>query len=310
MERRMDVFVTGGTGAVGREAVKALVEAGHTVSALARSEEKARWLADQGAEPVQVSLFDENALAAAFDGHEAVANLASALPSTSQFIFPWAWQRNHRVRAEGSRAVVNAALKAGIETLVQESVAMIYPDGGTQWIDEDTPPDRFSSAEANLAAEANAARFTDSGGTAVVLRFGWFYGPGARHAEEFFALARHGLCVSIGPDDSYVSSIHVADGGRAVAAALIAPAGIYNVVDDTPLTKRAYADGLAASAGRPARIRAPGRAAVLLGNKMLGLRRSLRVSNARFKAATRWAPEFPSAVEGWQATAAALGRRQ
>ena len=305
----MDVFVTGGTGAIGREAVKALVGTGYTVRALARTDKKARWLADQGAEPVEVSLFDEHALATAFEGCRAVANLASALPTTSQFIFPWAWRRNHRVRADGSRAVVNAAMKAGVETLVQESVALIYPDRGTAWITEDTPPDRFPTAEANLAAEANAERFSAAGGNGVVLRFGWFYGPGARHAEEFYALARHGLCVSMGPDESYVSSIHVADAGRAVTAALTAPAGIYNVVDDTPLTKRQYADALAAAAGRPPRIRAPGRAARLLGGKTIGLRRSLRVSNRRFREATGWSPKHASANEGWTATAATLNRR-
>lgn len=303
----MDVFVTGGTGAIGREAVQALVAAGHTVRALARSDAKARWLRDHGAEPVEVSLFDEDALAAAFDRCHVVANLASALPSTSQFAFPWAWRRNHRVRVEGSRAVTAAALTAGVEVLVQESVAMIYPDGGAAWITEDVAPDRFSIAEANLAAEDNAARFTAAGGTGVVLRFGWFYGPGASHAEEFFALARRGLCVSMGPDDSYVSSIHVADGGRAVAAALDAPAGVYNVVDDTPLTKRQYADALARAAGTPARVRAPGRAARLLGDTTLGLRRSLRVSNQRFRRATGWSPQYPSANEGWLATAAILG---
>lgn len=304
----MDVFVTGGTGAIGREAVKALVAAGHIVHALARSRDKARWLTEHGAEPVEVSLFDENALADAFSGRDAVANLASALPSTSQFVFPWAWRRNHRVRADGSRAVVDAAIRAGVDTLVQESVALMYPDGGADWIDEGTEPDRFSSAQANLAAEANAARFTEAGGRGVVLRFGWFYGPGARHAEEFFSLARRGLCVSMGPADSFVSSIHVADGGRAVVAALTAPAGIYNVVDDTPLSKRQYADALAAAAGRPARVRAPGRAARLLGDKTLGLRRSLRVSNRRFRDATGWSPLYPSANEGWPATAAVLDR--
>lgn len=304
----MDVFVTGGTGAVGSEAVKALVNAGHDVSALARPGEKARWLAEQGADPVQVSLFDESALATAFEGCQAVANLASALPATSQFIFPWAWRRNHRVRADGSRAVAAAASKAGVETLVQESVVMIYPDGGTAWITEDTLPDRFATAEANLASEASAERFTAAGGQGVVLRFGWFYGPGAKHAEEFFALARHGLCVSMGPPESYVSSIHVADAGRAVVDALAAPAGTYNVVDDQPLTKRQYADALADAAGRPPRLRAPGRAARLMGDKTLGLRRSLRVSNGRFRDATGWAPEHPSATEGWAATAVALNR--
>lgn len=302
----MKVFVTGGTGAIGREAVQALVAAGHAVSALARSDEKARCLSDQGAKPVHASLFDEDGLSVAFEGHHAVVNLASALPTTTQFAVPSAWRRNRRVRVEGSLAVTNAAITAGVGLLVQESVVMIYPDRGASWIDEDTPPDRFSIAEANLAAERNAARFTEAGGVGVVLRFGWFYGPGARHSEEFFALARRGMCVSMGPHDSYVSSIHVADGGRAVAAALSAPAGIYNVVDDRPLTKRQYADALARASGAPFRLRAPGRAARLLGDTTLGLRRSLRVSNRRFRDATGWSPRHRSADEGWLAAAATL----
>jgi nucleoside-diphosphate-sugar epimerase len=53
-------------------------------------------------------------------------------------------------------------------------------------------------ARANLAAEANANRFTAAGGVGVVLRFGWFYGPGATHSEEFFALARRHVCISMG----------------------------------------------------------------------------------------------------------------
>jgi nucleoside-diphosphate-sugar epimerase len=103
-----------------------------------------------------------------------------------------------------------------------------------------------------------------------------------------------------------VSSIHVADGGAAVVAALQAPAGTFNVVDDEPLTKRAYAHALAHAARTTAWIRAPGRVALLLGDRSTSLTRSLRVSNARFRSVTGWAPRYPSAREGWMATAAAL----
>jgi hypothetical protein len=40
------------------------------------------------------------------------------------------------------------------------------------------------------------------------------------------------------------------------------------------------------------------------------LARSLRVSNGRFRAATGWTPRYPSAREGWRATAAALDKRR
>ncbi|AFP39685.1 hypothetical protein LI99_16440 [Mycolicibacterium smegmatis] len=77
----MRVFVTGGTGAIGRHAVPALVDAGHDVTALARGEAKAAVLRGQGAAAVQLSLFDSAALTTAFRGHDAVVNLASALSS-------------------------------------------------------------------------------------------------------------------------------------------------------------------------------------------------------------------------------------
>jgi nucleoside-diphosphate-sugar epimerase len=303
------VFVTGGTGAIGGHTVPALITAGHQVTALARTHEKAATLTMQGATPVRVSLFDVSSLAAAFSDHDAVVNLASAIPPTRKFMCPSAWKENNRVRVDGSAAVVEAAMEAGIDRVVQESVSMLYPDRGSEWIDEDVATDRYPMAEANLAAEDNTNRFSKAGGSGVVLRLGWFYGPGATHSEEFFALARRHICISMGRPDSYVSSIHVADAGNAVVAALDAPAGTFNVVDDEPLTKHEYADALAKAVGKAAWLRLPGRAALLLGYRSTSLTRSLRVSNARFKTATRWAPGFPSAYEGWIATAQALNQR-
>lgn len=306
----MKVFVTGGTGAIGSHAVPALVRAGHEVTALARTPAKATLLSNQGAAPIRVSIFDRSALAKAFIGHDAVVNLASAIPPTSKFLQAKAWAGNERVRTEGSAAIVDAAIAAGVSRLVQESVSMLYRGRGDAWIDEDCPTDNFPMAHANHAAEASANRFSAAGGVGVVLRFGWFYGPGATHSEEFLALARRRICVMMGPPNGYVSSIHVADGGAAVAAALTVPTGTYNIVDDEPLTKRAYADALAAAVGKSAWLRAPGRLALLLGDRSTSLTRSVRVSNARFRKASGWVPMYPTAREGWKATATALEQRQ
>jgi nucleoside-diphosphate-sugar epimerase len=306
----MKVFVAGGTGAIGGHAIPALVRAGHAVSALARTPEKAALLSTQGAAPLMVSIFDPAALTEVFRGHQAVVNLATAIPPTSRFLQTNAWAANDRLRTEGSAAIVDAAIAAGVSRVVQESVSMLYRDRGSAWIDEDWPTDNFPMAQANHAAEASANRFSAAGGAGVVLRFGWFYGPGARHSEEFLALARRRICVMMGPPNTYVSSVHVADGGAAVAAALTAPAGTYNVVDDEPLTKRAYAAALAAAAGKRVCLRVPGRLALLLGDRTTSLTRSLRVSNARFREASGWAPRYASAREGWMATANALAQRQ
>jgi nucleoside-diphosphate-sugar epimerase len=103
-----------------------------------------------------------------------------------------------------------------------------------------------------------------------------------------------------------VSSIHLADAAAAVVAALHGPIGTFNVVDDEPLTKREYAEALANAAGKTMWLRGPGRAALVFGDHLTSLTRSVRVSNARFRTATGWAPRYPSARQGWTATATAL----
>jgi nucleoside-diphosphate-sugar epimerase len=305
----MRVFVLGGTGAIGGHVIPALVGHGHTVTALARTPAKAATLAAQGATTVSVSIFNPSALAAVFAGQDAVVNLTSAIPPMTRFVRASTWRDNDRVRTQGSAAVVDAAIDAGVGRLLQESVSMLYRDNGSGWIDERMPTELFPRSAANLAAEANANRFTAAGGTGVVLRFGWFYGPGATHSEQLLALTRRHIGVVLGRPEGYVSSIHVADGATAVAAALQVPGGTFNVVDDEPLTKRDYAAAMAAAVGTALWLRVPGRAGLLAGDRLTSLTRSLRVSNARFRSATGWAPRYPSARQGWIATAHQLDRR-
>lgn len=74
-------------------------------------------------------------------------------------------------------------------------------------------------------------------------------------------------------------------------------------MDDEPLTKREYAQALAIAAGKRPWVRGPGRLAFLLGHRMMSLTRSMRVSNQRFREASGWQACYPSAREGWLATA-------
>lgn len=75
-EKKMKVFVAGGTGAIGGHAVPALIGAGHNVTALARTPEKAALLRELGVTPISVSIYDRAALKEAFMNHQAVVNLA------------------------------------------------------------------------------------------------------------------------------------------------------------------------------------------------------------------------------------------
>jgi nucleoside-diphosphate-sugar epimerase len=117
-------------------------------------------------------------------------------------------------------------------------------------------------------------------------------------------MARHHIGFVPGRSTTYLSSIHLDDAASAVVAALEAPAGIYNVVDDKPLTKREYARACADAVAARMWIRAPGRSALVLGDRTTSLTRSLRLSNKRFRDATGWRPRYPSAYEGYAATVA------
>jgi nucleoside-diphosphate-sugar epimerase len=298
----MKVFVAGGTGAIGRHAVPALLGAGHDVTAVARSDQKAEALTAQGAAPVRVSIFDAEALAPVVAGHDAVVNIATHVPPTRRAARLSAWAEHDRIRREASAALTAAALEAGVGRYVQEAIVFTYPDRGDGWIDEDVPfdvPDPFGTA---VAAEEAVRRFADAGGTGVVLRYGGFYGRGSEQTDVVVRWARRHVGFLVGRPDDYTSSIHVADAGKAVAAALDAPAGTYNVVDDEPLTKRDVATAIGDAVRARPWVHVPGRLTPLLlrGQPAAALlARSQRVSNARFRSATDWAPQFPSVREGY-----------
>jgi len=297
----MKVFVTGATGAIGRFAVPDLVAAGHQVIGLARSDEKAAQLEQQGAAAARVSMFDEAALKDAFAGCDAVCNLATSIPPVTKAASMKNWAENERIRREGSAVVVNAALAAGVGRVVQESITFTYPDRGTEWIDESVAIAPPPLGEAIPVAEGNNARFTSEGGIGVVLRFGLFYGPGSDHTLQFLRAAKRHIAPVAGPGSNYQSSIHLHDAGTAVVAALGVPAGVYNVTDDEPLTKKAYAKALGAAVCKRPWITLPGRLVKISGKQAEIMSRSQRVSNAAFKAATDWRPQYPSARDGWKA---------
>jgi nucleoside-diphosphate-sugar epimerase len=292
----MKLFVTGATGAIGTYAVPALVAAGHEVTGIARNDVKAASLREQGATPTNVSIFDRAALAEAMSGHDAVVNLATKIPGPSEARKPAAWAENTRIRTEGSAALVDAALEAGVDRFVQESITFAYPSSGDAFVDEDTPLDVPEAIAAMAAAEASAARFTAAGGVGVVLRFGALQGPGTPHTEMILDVARRHVGFAAGPPSNYISTVHLADAGTAVVTALTAPAGTYNVVDDNPMTMAEQARIVGSAVGAKPWVMLPGRLTKLLAPSMAPLARSQRVSNAKLRA-LGWEPRYPSIAE-------------
>jgi nucleoside-diphosphate-sugar epimerase len=294
------VFVAGATGVLGRRVLPGLVAAGHEVTAVARSPEKAASVRAAGATPVLVDLFDAAAVSDDVAGHEVVVNLTTHIPPVAKAALPGAWKENERIRTEASTNLVDAALAAGARRFIQEALAFIYVDAGDEWVDEDSAVDGGSFNQGVHTAEAQVARFTAAGRAGVVLRFGLFHASDSEQTRQALRLARRGMAMTVGPPDAYLSIIELDDAASAVVAALDAPAGVYNVVDDEPLTRREHAAALAAALGRAKPLRLPPAVAARVGgSKTALLARSQRVRNDRFKAATGWSPAAPSAREAW-----------
>ena len=301
------MFVAGSTGALGRPTLRGLLAGGHRVRALVRDPVNAAWARSEGAEPVEVSLFDAAALRDAVAGCDAVLHFATRIPPPTFRISRSQATENDRLRREGSRLLVNAALATSARVYVQESIAFLYGDHGMEWIFEDGRLHHSWLTGSALAAEGETERFAAGGGRGVSLRFAAFYAPYAASTLDSIRMARRRLFPVPGYGEQFFSSIHVDDAARAAVAALEAPTGVYNVCDDEPLSFREYANWMA----RAFDCRRPRRLPAALTHFLLGEAAhvalfSRRVSNECFVKTTGWSPRFHSAREGWQAIAREL----
>ena len=102
----MRIFVTGGTGVLGRPVVRMAAAAGHTVRALSRSASNDEMLSRLGAEPVRGDLFDIASLREAVKGSEGVLHLATAVRTPVVAIFGPSNYRAWGPWAPGGTAVV------------------------------------------------------------------------------------------------------------------------------------------------------------------------------------------------------------
>jgi nucleoside-diphosphate-sugar epimerase len=197
----MRLLVTGGAGVLGR-ALRPVAEAsGHELSMPGREE---------------LDLFDPSAVADAVREVDGVLHLATRIRSLEQVSDPGAWRENDRLRADGSRILVDAAIAAGAAVYVQPTVTFVYPPDGP--VSEDTPVGEvLPILRSALVAEQQAERFARAGGRGVVLRLGLLDGPGTWYDE---------------PMGDFGATLHVTDAARALLSALSLPSGIYNVCRD------------------------------------------------------------------------------
>ncbi|HEY9226361.1 MAG TPA: NAD(P)-dependent oxidoreductase [Gemmatimonadaceae bacterium] len=305
----MRIFLTGATGVIGRRVVPLLVDAGHSVTAIGRSPSKRANLERQGATAVDVDMFDADALRAVLGGHDAVVNLATHMPATTtRMMFRRQWRENDHIRREGSAALAEASIAAGVGRFVQESFAPVYESGGDRWIDETWPLRPVAYNQTVLDAERSATRFADRGGTGVILRFAGFYGGDSKFLREMVGMVAKGWSPLPGPPSAFVSSISHDDAATAVLAALGVKSGAYNVTDDEPLRHDEWVNSLADALGLAPPKPLPKWITRLGGSVMELLSRSHRMSNTKLRDTTGWAPRWPSVRQGFRAMAPELRR--
>jgi 2-alkyl-3-oxoalkanoate reductase len=297
----MKVFVTGATGTLGRPVVQLLIKSGHRVLALSRSVENDSMIRTLGAEPIRANLFDVDSLRKGTKDAEAVLHLATKIPATRDIGRRRAWLETDQIRREGTRTLVDVALKLGVSVFVYPSIVFLYPDCGDKWIDATMQPQPADYLKSTLDAEAEVARLAKHGRRGISLRMGGFYNATSPQSKEMLRTARMGFSPVFGRDNAYQPLIWIDDAARAVVAALEAPSGIYDIVDDEPLTRGELRKVVAKAVGRSKLTRLPNFVvSLLLGVTAETLTRSQRVSNKHFKAVTWWQPEVANAREGWQ----------
>ena len=313
----MKVFVAGATGAIGRPLVEQLVAAGHEVTGMTRTPQKTAWLRTVGAEPVVADARDPEATKAAVRAAEpeVVIDQLTDLPrKLNAFRFNRFYQRQNDLKAVAPRALLDAAIEVGARRHIMQSVAFAYdPAIGDGLHTEDDPlwrdPPKPWDETLQLFVESERQVVEASGPSGIVLRFGFFYGPGTHFASDGSQAAdvRRRRVPIVGDGAGVYSFIHVADGARAtVRAAEQGQAGAYNVVDDTPLAVRDWLPSYAAALRAKPPLRVPAWLARLTtGPIPTHFSTTMRgAANARLRHAVGWRPDYPDPREGF---ARALG---
>ena len=301
----MRVFVAGASGAIGRPLVPKLVAAGHEVTGTTRSEEKAEAVRAAGARAAVVDVFDAGALRAAVleAAPEVVVHELTALPDRLDFRDPGTYAATNRVRTEGTRNLLDAAAAAGTRRFVCQSIAFAYRSSGSWVKTEGDPlaenvPGAFGGA-LRAVSEMESMVLEPKAVEGLVLRYGFFYGPGTAYGPDGSTIAdiRRRRMPIVGKATGVFSFIHLDDAADATVAAVERGApGVYNITDDEPAAMSEWLPVVAEAAGAKRPRRVPVWLAKLVaGEEIAGFALELRgASNERAKRELGWQPAHPS----------------
>ncbi len=309
----MRVFVAGATGAMGKQLVPRLVEAGHRVIGMTRTESKQGELWDLGAEPVVADALDPDQVADAVarTQPEVIIHQLTAISRFDTRHFDREFALTNRLRTEGTDHLLSAGRAVGVRRFIAQSyAAWPYARTGGPVKSEDDPLDptppremRESLAAIRYLEEAVLGADWTEG---IVLRYGAFYGPGTSMSPggESFEIVRKRKFPVVGDGQGLWSFVHIADAAEATVAAVErGEPGIYNVVDDEPAPVAEWLPVLAQKLGAPKPWRAPkfvgrlmaGEAGAVMMTEIRG------ASNAKAKRELDWVPRHASWREGFAA---------
>jgi 2-alkyl-3-oxoalkanoate reductase len=299
----MKVFVAGASGVIGRPTVRQLVAAGHEVTGMTRREERTAQIRAAGAAAVVCDAFDAAGLreAVAAAAPEVVVHLLTALPERYDRKSDWL-EPTDRIRREGTRNLIEAAVAAGARRMVAESIAFAYRQEG-EWVkgEDEAIEDRVGPGVA-VADLERQVREADLEG--LVLRYGWLYGPGTyfgRGGQEAMEVERRRFPV-VGKGTGTFSFVSTEDAAAATVAAIERGApGAYNVVDDEPAPLREWLPVYARALGAKRPLRVPfWLARLAAGGQTARTALELRgASNAKAKEGLGWQPAQPSWRQGF-----------
>jgi nucleoside-diphosphate-sugar epimerase len=292
----MNVFVAGGSGTIGLRLALALRATGHTVTVLTRSGSKYRKLRAHGVEVAVADALDGDALMAlvgrARPSH--VVHQLTALPRTGPRRAA-DLDATNRLRIEGTRNLLDAAVRAGARRLIVGSFAALASSGSCE-----TGILR-PAAEAVYSMERQVIDATKDGRIeGVILRYGMLYGLENPSTAAMVEMIRKRRLPVVRGDTSRLPWIHVDDAVSATVQALRrAPAGVtYDIVDDDLVNFSEMVEAIAECTGSPAPIRIPAwilrLGAPYVAHMML---RRVQASNANARAALAWRPEYATMRE-------------
>ena len=296
----MHVFVTAGTGFVGRAVCEELIRKGNQVTALVRSPQKAQDLAKLGVSIVVGDMLKPETYLK--EVKEADVTIHCAQLGTSGKYTRKSKERINEADKIMTEALAGQCLRHN-KALIYTSGCFNYGDHGDQWITEASPANPSPLGEGHHAmVEYLLGMHREKGLKVTVLTAGFVYGPGGLFKSSFYDTMQKGQLRVFGKGNNYWSPVHVAD--LASAYALAAEGTCYgenfNVVDDQPITLRQMVDLLTQQQGvKKVGNIPPWLIGLLIGGELVkSLTCSFRVRNDKAKKLLNWQPTYSSFALG------------